>query len=39
MSIEGTETVGVIGQGIIGSRVATLLRNTDRHVYVWNRTP
>ena len=39
MSNEGTETVGVIGQGIIGSRVAVLLRNTDRHVYVWNRTP
>jgi 3-hydroxyisobutyrate dehydrogenase-like beta-hydroxyacid dehydrogenase len=39
MSNEGTETVGVIGQGIIGSRVAALLRNTDRHVYVWNRTP
>lgn len=39
MSNEGKETVGVIGQGIIGSRVAALLRNTDRHVYVWNRTP
>ena len=39
MSIEGKQTVGVIGQGIIGSRVAALLRNTDRHVYVWNRTP
>lgn len=39
MSKEGKETVGVIGQGIIGSRVGALLRNTDRHVYVWNRTP
>jgi 3-hydroxyisobutyrate dehydrogenase-like beta-hydroxyacid dehydrogenase len=39
MSIEGTEKVGVIGQGIIGSRVAELLRNSNRHVYVWNRTP
>jgi len=39
MNIEGTEKVGVIGQGIIGSRVAALLRDTDRHVYVWNRTP
>jgi len=39
MSIDGTEKVGVIGQGIIGSRVAELLRNSKRHVYVWNRTP
>jgi 3-hydroxyisobutyrate dehydrogenase-like beta-hydroxyacid dehydrogenase len=39
MNKEGKETVGVIGQGIIGSRVGALLRNTDRHVYVWNRTP
>jgi len=39
MSIDGTEKVGVIGQGIIGSRVAELLRNSNRHVYVWNRTP
>lgn len=43
MSNEETETVaeavGVIGQGIIGSRVAERLGNAGRHVYVWNRTP
>ncbi len=35
----GTETAGVIGLGIIGSRVARSLRDSDRHVYVWNRSP
>lgn len=33
------ETAGVIGLGIIGSRVAEVLRHAGRHVYVWNRTP
>ena len=31
--------VGVIGLGIIGSRVAKNLRNKGFEVYVWNRTP
>lgn len=31
--------VGVIGLGIIGSRVATNLRKAGFQVYVWNRTP
>ena len=31
--------VGVIGLGIIGSRVAEQLREADAHVYVWNRSP
>jgi len=35
----GTETAGVIGLGIIGSRVAQCLRDADYHVYVWNRSP
>ena len=39
MHTDGWEKVGVIGQGIIGSRVAEVLRNTNRHVYVWSRTP
>jgi 3-hydroxyisobutyrate dehydrogenase-like beta-hydroxyacid dehydrogenase len=39
MSMEARDTIGVIGQGIIGSRVADLLRSTNRQVYVWNRTP
>ncbi|MDF1859848.1 MAG: NAD(P)-dependent oxidoreductase [Verrucomicrobiales bacterium] len=39
MQKDDQERVGVIGLGIIGSRVAGLLRETDRHVYVWNRTP
>jgi len=37
--MESVEKVGVIGQGIIGSRVAECLRGSGRHVYVWNRTP
>ena len=32
------EPVGVIGQGIIGSRVAECLRKAGHQVYVWNRT-
>lgn len=37
--MDSVEKVGVIGQGIIGSRVAECLRESGRHVYVWNRTP
>jgi 3-hydroxyisobutyrate dehydrogenase-like beta-hydroxyacid dehydrogenase len=33
------ESIGVIGMGIIGFRVAQVLRDTDRQVYVWNRSP
>lgn len=39
MFTDGSDKVGVIGLGIIGSRVAELLRASERHVYVWNRTP
>lgn len=39
MSEEMSETVGVIGMGIIGGRVAEVLRRAGKHVYVWNRTP
>ncbi len=37
--MDNQEAVGVIGQGIIGSRVAECLRKADREVYVWSRTP
>ncbi|RFC43417.1 MAG: 3-hydroxyisobutyrate dehydrogenase [Verrucomicrobia bacterium] len=33
------EKVGVIGLGIVGSRVAENLRKAQKHVYVWSRTP
>ena len=33
------KNVGVIGLGIIGSRVADNLRNLGFHVFVWNRNP
>lgn len=36
---ENPEKVGVIGLGIIGSRVSEVLRNAGYHVYVWNRSP
>lgn len=39
MQKDGKERVGVIGLGIIGSRVAERLRDTDRHLYVWSRSP
>ncbi len=39
MFTDGSDKVGVIGLGIIGSRVAELLRLSERHVYVWNRSP
>jgi len=31
--------VGVIGLGVIGSRVAAVLRHEGHQVYVWNRSP
>ncbi|MEM1442419.1 MAG: NAD(P)-binding domain-containing protein, partial [Verrucomicrobiota bacterium] len=39
MQSDKLEKVGVIGLGIIGSRVAEALRNSGRQVYVWSRTP
>lgn len=33
------KAVGVIGLGIIGSRVAGILRSAGLHTYVWNRSP
>ncbi|MEO0444572.1 MAG: NAD(P)-dependent oxidoreductase [Verrucomicrobiota bacterium] len=33
------EKVGVVGLGIIGSRVAERLRQTQRSVFVWSRSP
>jgi len=33
------KNVGVLGLGIIGSRVAENLRNRGFHVFVWNRNP
>ena len=33
------QTVGLIGLGLIGSRVAANLRRADFPVFVWNRTP
>ncbi|MEY2564408.1 MAG: hypothetical protein QOH88_2601 [Verrucomicrobiota bacterium] len=39
MSIRTRRNVGVIGLGIIGSRVADNLRQRGFHVFVWNRTP
>ncbi len=33
------DKIGVIGLGIIGSRVAENLRRAGKHVYVWSRTP
>src|SRR5436190_28544 len=34
-----SKNVGIIGLGIIGSRVAGALRRRGLNVYVWNRTP
>ena len=39
MQSDGAEKVGVIGLGSIGNQVAAQLRESGRHVYVWNRTP
>ena len=33
------KNVGIIGLGIIGSRVAENLRRLGFHVFVWNRNP
>jgi len=39
MSHRIRRNVGIIGLGIIGSRVANVLREKGLHVFVWNRTP
>ncbi len=39
MSRRTQKNVGVIGLGIIGSRVAENVRRGGFHVFVWNRTP
>ncbi len=39
MSRRTDKTVGIIGLGIIGQRVAEILRRRGFHVFVWNRTP
>src|SRR5687768_16759283 len=39
MSRRTRKNVGVIGLGIIGSRVREVLRKKGFHVFVWNRTP
>jgi 3-hydroxyisobutyrate dehydrogenase-like beta-hydroxyacid dehydrogenase len=39
MPKKSRKNVGLIGLGIIGSRVANALRLAGFHVYVWNRTP
>jgi len=39
MAKKSRKNVGLIGLGIIGSRVANALRQEGFHVYVWNRTP
>jgi 3-hydroxyisobutyrate dehydrogenase-like beta-hydroxyacid dehydrogenase len=39
MSRRTRKNVGIIGLGIIGSRVREVLRRKGFHVFVWNRTP
>src|ERR1700759_3566106 len=39
MSRRTRKNVGIIGLGIIGSRVREGLRRKGFHVFVWNRTP
>jgi 3-hydroxyisobutyrate dehydrogenase-like beta-hydroxyacid dehydrogenase len=39
MSRRTRKNVGIIGLGIIGSRVREVLRHKGFHVFVWNRTP
>jgi 3-hydroxyisobutyrate dehydrogenase-like beta-hydroxyacid dehydrogenase len=39
MSRRTKKNVGIIGLGIIGSRVREVLRRKGFHVFVWNRTP
>ncbi|MCB1076449.1 MAG: NAD(P)-dependent oxidoreductase [Verrucomicrobiae bacterium] len=36
---DNPDKVGIIGLGIVGSRVAEVLRHAGYHVYVWNRSP
>lgn len=38
MSGSNSMNVGIIGLGIVGSRVAECLRRAGHHVFVWNRT-
>ncbi len=39
MARRSHKNVGLIGLGIIGSRVAACLRSAGFHTYVWNRSP
>jgi 3-hydroxyisobutyrate dehydrogenase len=39
MPRKSRKNVGLIGLGIIGSRVAAGLRSSGYHVFVWNRNP
>jgi len=39
MARKSHKNIGLIGLGIIGSRVAASLRGAGFHVYVWNRSP
>jgi 3-hydroxyisobutyrate dehydrogenase-like beta-hydroxyacid dehydrogenase len=39
MSRRTRKNVGIIGLGIIGSRIREVLRRKGFHVFVWNRTP
>jgi 3-hydroxyisobutyrate dehydrogenase-like beta-hydroxyacid dehydrogenase len=39
MSRRTRKNVGLIGLGVIGSRVREVLRRKGFHVFVWNRTP
>src|SRR3981081_1787001 len=39
MSRRTQRNVGLIGLGIIGSRVREVLRRKGFHAFVWNRTP
>src|SRR5882762_7502920 len=39
MSRRTKKNIGVIGLGIIGSRIRDVLRRKGYHVFVWNRTP
>ncbi|MDP9290770.1 MAG: NAD(P)-binding domain-containing protein, partial [Verrucomicrobiota bacterium] len=39
MRRKSRKNVGLIGLGIIGTRVAALLRSAGYNVHVWNRSP
>jgi 3-hydroxyisobutyrate dehydrogenase-like beta-hydroxyacid dehydrogenase len=39
MSRRARKNIGIIGLGIIGSRIRDVLRHKGFHVFVWNRTP